>query len=137
MISGLHPLRHLHAHREARYTLCGWARWVPVRTGSRVVREPGHPSVHWSKARKSDCPNCRALARAMATSGRIVKRRAVPEVPDAPVTILSVRQAPPAPRASFLPGEVYLAAVYWVGEVMAQNIVDRLKTGPHLPAERR
>jgi hypothetical protein len=25
--------------------------------------EPGHASVHWSKARKSDCPECRRMVR--------------------------------------------------------------------------
>lgn len=56
-------MRHLHWSAEDRYSLCGYARWVPVRVGSRVLREPGHPSVHVSKARRSDCAQCRALLR--------------------------------------------------------------------------
>jgi hypothetical protein len=54
--------RHLHFAGDS-YTLCGCRRRVPVRAGSRVYWEQGHPSVHVTKARKTDCPECRKLFR--------------------------------------------------------------------------
>jgi hypothetical protein len=55
--------RHLH-HSGEEYSLCGCRRRIPVRSGSRIFWEQGHPSVHVTKARKSDCPECRRLFRA-------------------------------------------------------------------------
>jgi hypothetical protein len=55
--------RHLHWSADDERTVCGGRRFVPVRSGSRVFGVTGHRSVHWSKARKSDCPACRALVR--------------------------------------------------------------------------
>jgi hypothetical protein len=53
-------MRHLHFGTDDERTLCGARRWVPVRTGSRIYRERGAVSVHISKARRSDCAECRA-----------------------------------------------------------------------------
>ena len=52
-------MRHLH-ESGAKRTLCGCRRRVPVRSGSRVFLEPGHRSVHVTKARRSDCKACLA-----------------------------------------------------------------------------
>ena len=62
--------RHLHWTGEDRQTVCGCSRWVPVRAGSRVWREPGYPSFHYSKARRSDCGRCRELVREEVTAAR-------------------------------------------------------------------
>jgi hypothetical protein len=58
-------MRHLHWSATDVHAACGVRRLIPVRSGGRVFMEPGHASVHWSKARKSDCPECRKAVRAV------------------------------------------------------------------------
>lgn len=68
-LTGARPMRHLH-DGDPDHTLCGYARRVPVAFGSRYRYIPGHASVHYTKARKSDCTECRRIHRAQLRDQR-------------------------------------------------------------------
>lgn len=63
--------RHLHFSKDDEDTVCGYRRWVPFRSGSRIAYVRGAQSVNVSKARKSDCAECRRIVR-----DEIMQRRA-------------------------------------------------------------
>jgi len=63
-------MRHLHYSADDERSLCGHRLRVPVRTGSRVIWVPGVKGVHFSKARKSDCAECRKLFRQQLRTAR-------------------------------------------------------------------
>jgi hypothetical protein len=68
-------VRHLHFSKDDEDTVCGYRRWVPVRTGSRFGHVRGAQSVNVSKARKSDCADCRRIVREEIMQRRAAQRR--------------------------------------------------------------
>lgn len=110
-------MRHLHYDRKAEpAALCGvWAR----------------KTVHYSKARRTDCASCRKIHRARVWSDRADTIRREP--PAAPVVLLSVRPPDGAPRRSFLVGEIRLAVAKFGGNRLADLILGHLQAGPQLP----